>query len=123
MRESKQHDAGSCPCCGKICKCEAPRKYLAPAPKAEDKFGAGVKQKPQENYEEHQTITSRTTGKKVEIGFGPLGGHLVPKNPFASLAQEGYLHAHPEKLGEAGLAEWDKATKGKKLPQHVKKQK
>ena len=123
MRESKQHDAGSCPCCGKICKCEAPRKYLAPAPKAEDKFGAKVKQKPQDNYKEHQTIVSKTTGKKVEVSFGPLGGGLVPSNPFASIAQEGYLHAHPEKLGKAGLAEWDVATKGKKLPQHVKKQK
>ena len=123
MRESKQHDAGSCPCCGKICKCEAPRVYLKPAPPAPDKFGAKVKQKPQDNYKEHQTIVSKTTGKKIEIGFGPLGGHLVPKNPFASIAQEGYLHAHPEKLGKAGLAEWDAATKGKKLPQHVKKSK
>jgi hypothetical protein len=40
--------------------------------------------------------------------------------PFKSLAQEGYLHAHPEKLGKAGLAEWDAATKGHHLPEHVK---
>ena len=46
---------------------------------------------------------------------------MVPKNPFASLAQEGFLHAHPEKLGKAGLKEWDAATKGKHLPEHVKK--
>lgn len=38
--------------------------------------------------------------------------------PFESLAQEGYLHAHPEKLGKAGLKEWDAATKGKHLPEH-----
>lgn len=41
--------------------------------------------------------------------------------PFKSLAQEGFLHEHPEKLGKKGLAEWDAATKGKHLPEHVKK--
>jgi len=43
--------------------------------------------------------------------------------PFVSQAQEGYLHAHPEKLGKAGLAEWDAATKGKHLPKRVGKKK
>lgn len=37
--------------------------------------------------------------------------------PFKSLAQEGYMHAHPEILGKAGLSEWDAATKGKHLPE------
>ena len=37
--------------------------------------------------------------------------------PFKSLAQEGYMHAHPEILGKKGLAEWDAATKGKSLPE------
>jgi hypothetical protein len=41
--------------------------------------------------------------------------------PFKSLAQEGYMHANPEVLGKKGLAEWDSATKGKKLPKRVKK--
>jgi len=36
--------------------------------------------------------------------------------PFESLAQEGYLHANPEILGKKKLAEFDAATKGKKLP-------
>ena len=40
--------------------------------------------------------------------------------PFKSLAQEGFLHAHPEKLGKKTLAEFDAATKGKHLPEHVK---
>lgn len=31
------------------------------------------------------------------------------------------MHAHPEILGKAGLAEWDHATKGKKLPEHKMK--
>ena len=78
---------------------------------------------------EHDQVYSRTLGKMVEIGVGIHGtspkdgdrGGLVPKNPFASLAQEGFLHAHPEKLGPAKLAEFDKATKGKKLPYRVKK--
>ena len=35
--------------------------------------------------------------------------------PFKSLAQEGYLHEHPEILGSK-MAEWDAATKGKHLP-------
>jgi hypothetical protein len=35
--------------------------------------------------------------------------------PFKSLAQEGYLHEHPEILGSK-LKEWDAATKGKHLP-------
>lgn len=39
--------------------------------------------------------------------------------PFESLAQEGYMHEHPEILGKKGLAEWDAATKGKHLPHHV----
>jgi hypothetical protein len=68
---------------------------------------------------EHDTIVSRITGRPVEIRM--TMGHKVPKNPFASKAQEGFLHAHPEKLGKAGLAEWDKETKGKSLPEHVKK--
>ena len=38
--------------------------------------------------------------------------------PFASKAQAGYLHSHPEILGKAGLAEWDAASKGKSLPEH-----
>jgi hypothetical protein len=67
---------------------------------------------------EHDKVRSRITGRQVEIGMTP--GAKVPKNPFASLAQEGFLHAHPEKLGKAGLAEWDKETKGKKLPKKVK---
>jgi len=40
--------------------------------------------------------------------------------PFKSKAQQGYLHAHPEILGKAGLKEWDAASKGKKLPKKVK---
>jgi hypothetical protein len=37
--------------------------------------------------------------------------------PFESLAQEGYAHEHPEKFGgKAVVEEFDKATKGKKLP-------
>lgn len=69
---------------------------------------------------EHDTIRSRTTGRKLEISMGPQPGGRVPKNPFASLAQEGYLHAHPEKLGKEKLAEFDAATKGKHLPKRVK---
>ena len=65
-------------------------------------------------------ITSRTNGKTVDVGFGPQGGGLVPANPFASLAQEGFLHSHPEKLGKEKLAEFDAATKGKHLPKKVK---
>jgi len=69
---------------------------------------------------EHQKIRSRTTGRKIEISMGPHGGGLVPANPFASLAQAGYMHAHPEVLGKAGLKEWDESTKGKHLPKKVK---
>ena len=69
---------------------------------------------------EHDTVRSRTTGRKIEISMGPQPDGMVPKNPFASLAQEGYLHAHPEKLGKAKLAEFDAATKGKHLPKRVK---
>jgi len=56
----------------------------------------------------------------TEISMGPQDSGNVPANPFASLAQEGYLHAHPEKLGATKLAEFDKETKGKKLPYKVK---
>jgi hypothetical protein len=79
---------------------------------------------PGEGIKEHGLhISSRTRPGTTEIAFGPQGGGLVPANPFASLAQEGFLHAHPEKLGPEKLAEFDSATKGKKLPEHVKKAK
>jgi hypothetical protein len=39
--------------------------------------------------------------------------------PFVSAAQRGYLHAHPEILGKKGLAEWDAASKGQHVPEHV----
>lgn len=39
--------------------------------------------------------------------------------PFKSAAQRGYLHAHPEILGKKGLAEWDAASKGQHVPEHV----
>lgn len=39
--------------------------------------------------------------------------------PFKSAAQRGYLHAHPEILGKKALAEWDAASKGQHVPEHV----
>jgi hypothetical protein len=72
---------------------------------------------------EHDRVQSRLGGKSREISMGPHGGGLVPSNPFASLAQEGYLHSHPAILGKAGLKEWDASTKGRSLPTHVKKAK
>ena len=39
--------------------------------------------------------------------------------PFRSAAQRGYLHAHPEVLGKAALKEWDAASKGQHVPEHV----
>ena len=72
---------------------------------------------------EHDTVKSRLGGKSVEISMGPHGGGLVPSNPFASLAQEGYLHAHPEKLGKTALDEWDASSKGRSLPKRVRKAK
>lgn len=77
---------------------------------------------PQHNrIKEHTKIRSKTTGKEVEISLGPNHSGQVPANPFASLAQEGYLHSHPEKLGAKKLAEFDAATKGKHLPKRVGK--
>lgn len=45
--------------------------------------------------------------------------------PFESLAQEGWFHAHKAELEKLGVNvdEWDKATKGKKLPEKVKSKK
>ena len=45
--------------------------------------------------------------------------------PYRSQAQEGYFHAHKEQLEKLGVRvdEWDKATKGKKLPKKVGKKK
>ena len=76
---------------------------------------------------EHEKIVSRTRGIEVEIGVGPHGrgpnsyGGLVSANPFASLAQAKYMHANPEVLGKKSLGEWDAASRGRKIPQHVKK--
>lgn len=42
--------------------------------------------------------------------------------PFASKAQQRFLHANPEKVGgEAKLAEWDRATDFKSLPEKKRK--
>lgn len=81
---------------------------------------ASEKPYPNARMSEHDTVRSRTTGRVHEISMGPHGSGLVPKNPFASLAQEGFLHEHPEKLGAKKLAEFDAATKGRHLPKRVK---
>jgi hypothetical protein len=76
---------------------------------------------------EHDKVYSRTLRRDLEISVGVHGrgtndyGGLVPANPFVSKAQQGFLHAHPEKLGPEKLAEFDAASKGKKLPARVKK--
>lgn len=42
--------------------------------------------------------------------------------PFASKAQQRFLHANPEKVGgEKKLSEWDKGTDFKHLPEKKKK--
>jgi hypothetical protein len=76
---------------------------------------------------EHTKVYSRTLRRDVEIGVGMHGtcpkggvGGMVPANPFASGAQRGYMHANPGVLGPEKLKEWDKASKGQKVPQHVK---
>jgi len=69
---------------------------------------------------EHDRVQSRLGGKSREISMGPHGGELVPANPFASLAQAGYMHSHPEILGKKDLAHWDAESKGRKVPEHVK---
>lgn len=102
-----------------------------PEPKPQQKNPCGHDQcsgacptpNPQTYVKEHDRVPSRIGGKSREISFGPLPGGLVPANPFASLAQEGYLHSHPGILGKEGLAEWDKETKGRSLPEHVKHKK
>ena len=103
--------------------CAGSDDYTTPAPAAKDKFGSKADAATPDYTTEHQKIKSRVTGREHEIGFGPLPGGLVPSNPFASIAQQGYLHAHPEKLGKAKLAEFDAASKGLKLPKRVKKSK
>ena len=73
---------------------------------------------PNDKMHEHDTVTSRTTGRKVEIGMTP--GHMVSKNPFASVAQQHFLEAHPEKL-KGKIHEWEKSTDYAHLPKKVKK--
>ncbi len=76
---------------------------------------------PGEGIKEHAlSIPSRTRPEKVEIGFGPNGGGLVPANPFASISQQHFLEAHPEKL-KGKIGEWEKSTDYSKLPKKVKK--
>ncbi len=86
-----------------------------------DTFGATATPNPQKYVKEHDTVKSRIGGKPREISFGPLPGGLVPSNPFASLLQARFLHAHPEKVGgEKKLEEWDKSTNFKHIPKKVK---
>jgi len=42
--------------------------------------------------------------------------------PYKSEAQRGFFHSPTgrKKISAAVIAEWDKASKGKKLPAHVK---
>ena len=106
-------------CCEKLSPAEINMKQAADSRVCEKK-AQGRASESVGGIKEHTTLVSRTNGKTYEISLGPNGGGLVPANPFASLAQEGFLHAHPEKLGKAKLAEFDAATKGKKLPKKVK---
>ena len=96
---------------------------LEPSHEEEEEIeGCGQPLDPKSMYiKEHDYIISRTTGMKMEVSFGPLSSGLVPKNPFVSKAQQGYLHSHPEILGKKKLAEFDRASKGLKLPKRVKK--
>lgn len=51
---------------------------------------------------------------------------LIHKHmPYKSKAQAAYFHTHAKQLSKQGvnLSEWDKATKGLKLPKHSKKKK
>ena len=115
-----KHDGcmGACGC--QLSPAEINQKQRGADHDAKKKADA-VSNHPNEGIKEHGLkIKSRTNGKTVDVGFGPQGSNLVPANPFASLAQAGFLHVHPEKLGKAGLAEWDKASKGKTLPKKVK---
>jgi len=43
--------------------------------------------------------------------------------PYKSQAQEAFFHIHKKELEKQGVDvhEWDEASKGKKLPEHVKK--
>ena len=45
--------------------------------------------------------------------------------PYKSRAQQAYFHANKEKLEKQGVnvSEWDSASKGKSLPERVKKKK
>jgi hypothetical protein len=118
-----KHKCGSDCCVGSCATQMSPAEInhkQAEDLKCQQKAAIARASQPAGGIVEHMGITSRTNGKKYEIGLGPNGGGLVPANPFASLAQEGFMHAHPEKLGKKGLAEWDAATKGKHLPKKVK---
>jgi hypothetical protein len=83
--------------------------------------GAHLYTKPEERNKEHDKIASRLDGQEHEIMIPPIGNGMAPKNPFASRAQAGLMHTHPDILGPEKLKEWDAATKGKHLPKHVKK--
>jgi len=43
--------------------------------------------------------------------------------PYVSQAQAGYFHTHKKQLERQGVSvdEWDRATKGKKLPKRAPK--
>jgi len=75
---------------------------------------------------EHQTVISRTTGLPVEISMGMPGDGKVPKNPFASKAQQRFMFA-AEARGDVpkGTAKrWAHHTKSiKSLPEKVSKKK
>jgi hypothetical protein len=106
-------------CCEKLSPAEINEKQAKEARSCE-KEAQGRANHPAAGIKEHDKIVSRTTGRSVEISLGPNGNGLVPANPFASLAQAGYMHSHPDILGKAGLKEWDSATKGKSLPKRVR---
>jgi len=41
--------------------------------------------------------------------------------PYKSRAQQGYFHTHEKEIGKSVVKEFDKATKGKRLPLRKKK--
>lgn len=64
------------------------------------------------------------SGFNNALGFGKKQVSEVLEKPYRSEAQRRWAHtaAGKEALGgEAGVHEWDEATKGKKLPERVKK--
>jgi hypothetical protein len=92
----------------------------APVQQPEKPFKKGVLSPTEQRTD---TVGTSSPGKNQAHGYFRKKMEMLTK-PYVSEAQRGKFHAMEDRgeISHATVAHWDKASKGKHLPQHVKKE-